>query len=78
VISIRDAVKAVLASDAHMCVESEGSLYVKSLEGAHYITGERGLFDKIEWETDHGADLDAAVDRFLDLRALRNHGKAGW
>jgi len=73
-IPIKEAVKAVLASDNGMGVESqEGALYVRSLEGAQYVTGGYGSDGEIEWETEYDADLDAAVDEFLKLRNAAKH-----
>ena len=66
--------KQVLSSDDGLLVESEGAVFVRSVEGDNYTAGilcdAGGIDDKIEFES----DLDGAIRWFLAERGKRGHG----
>ena len=76
--SLEEAVIIVLKADDGLEVESEGTLYVRTLIGGKYVVGEKGLYEHIDWERKYGTDLRSAVDRFLAVRKKQTHGRAGW
>lgn len=72
--SFRDTLRAILEADDGLAVESEGTVYVRSLEGKCYVAGILSNDGSIEKEFHFESDIEAAIDYFLEQRGIRNHG----
>lgn len=66
--------KQVLSTDDGLSVESEGTVYVRSLEGDSYAVGILSDDGAIDEEVEFKSDLDGAIRWFLAERERRGHG----
>ena len=64
----KSSIKEVLCADDGLSIESEGTVYVRSLEGEYYCAGILANDGGIEMEHEYEEDLDAAVEYFLTER----------
>jgi hypothetical protein len=70
----RDCLKIILRSDDGLSLESEGTVYIRSLEGENFSAGILSDDGDIESEEVFDSDIDSALDYFLKERDKRNHG----
>ena len=68
-----EALKTVLLSDYGLSLESEGTVYVRSLDG-EYAAGLLADDGAIEYEKEFEDDIDSAIRFFIEERQKRNHG----
>jgi hypothetical protein len=72
----RAALRTLLLSDDGISIESEGTVYVRSLEGNYFAAGILSANGGIESEEDCDSDIDRAISFFIEERQRRNHGSA--
>lgn len=71
----RRAIRAVLLGDDGISIESEGTIYIRSLEGPYIAAGTLSLDGGIEAETEFETDIESAIDWFVSERKRLNHGR---
>ena len=71
---LSNAIRHVLRADAGISIESEGTVYVRSLEGNTFCAGLIGEDGYIRYEKEYGIDVDGAIDWFLRKRTELRHG----
>ncbi|WP_145226076.1 hypothetical protein [Gimesia algae] len=70
----RDTIKILLQSDDGIAIESEGTVYIRSLEGCQIVAGILGDAGGISYEKEFAENIDVAIEYFCAERNLRNHG----
>ena len=70
----REAITRLLNADDGLSIESEGTVYIRSLEGGLIVAGILADDGAILSEREFGPDTDSAIDYFCVERAARNHG----
>ena len=70
----RSNLRKLLLADDGISIESEGAIYIRSLEGPDICTGILGHDGAIEHETEFGTDIESAIDWFVAERKRLNHG----
>jgi hypothetical protein len=72
--SFRDHIRHVLLADDGLSVESEATIYIRSLEGGMICAGTLAHDGAIESEREFGTDIDTAIDWFVAERKRLSHG----
>jgi hypothetical protein len=72
----KQSLKNILQSDDGLSIESEGTVYIRSLEGNNIVAGILDDDGGIERETEFNENIDDAIEYFISQRAKLNHGSA--
>ena len=64
----RECLKTILLSDYGLSIESEGTVYVRSLDDDTIAAGILADDGGIEHEQEFGSDIESALDYFLKAR----------
>lgn len=72
--NFRVYLRNVLLADDGLSIESEATVYIRSLEGGLICCGLLSDDGDIELEYEFGKDVDAAIDWFVSERDKLNHG----
>lgn len=71
---LREAIETVLRSAEGMTIESEGNVYIRSLEGENYVAGIEYYGEQDDEENEYGDDIKSAINYFFEKRDQENHG----
>jgi hypothetical protein len=71
---LRKAIETVLRSADGMTIESEGNVYIRSLEGENYVAGIEYYGQQDDEEIEYGSDITSAINYFFAKRNEENHG----
>ena len=71
--SFKQALKNILLSDDGFSIESEGTVYVRSLENNNIVAGILDDDGRIESEIEFNENIDDAIEYFISERGKLNH-----
>ncbi len=72
--AFRMSLRAVLEADQGLAIQSEATVYIRSLEGGLVVAGILADDGAIIEEFEFGCNVDAAIEYFCTERSRRCHG----